>query len=306
MENEPEEEELEHMRRQLCLPTDRVIKVQQVVVVVHHIDHYFVVVTDHTENVMYVFGRHVGEDLAGVYIQDEDDWRSWKGDLLWVRLPKLFQWEGCSLAPNLMLSVNWPQVGDQLLALILADEVHGQNGLDCGAEVCSVTKAILTDGVEFDQEGMVMAPTIECSHYGRLRLLNENIQNLQRCHHLYETLGFDTFAVPEESASYAMSVGLEGFIGADTIRKRLATARDRCTVCKRVRQMKVAEQEVEDGTEEQEDEWEQQSDSEDGELECIEGPRNDLGLAVVPTYLTRNKKKKKLMEKARRCVPAKI
>jgi hypothetical protein len=306
LENEPEEEELEHMRRQLCLPTDRVIKVQQVVVVVHHIDHYFVVVTDHTENVMYVFGRHVGEDLAGVYIQDEDDWRSWKGDLLWVRLPKLFQWEGCSLAPNLMLSVNWPQVGDQLLALILADEVHGQNGLDCGAEVCSVTKAILTDGVEFDQEGMVMAPTIECSHYGRLRLLNENIQNLQRCHHLYETLGFDTFAVPEESASYAMSVGLEGFIGADTIRKRLATARDRCTVCKRVCQMKVAEQEVEDGTEEQEDEWEQQSDSEDGELECIEGPRNDLGLAVVPTYLTRNKKKKKLMEKARRRVPAKI
>ena len=170
------------------------------VVVVHHIDHYFVVVADHTENAMYVFGRHVREHLAGVYLQDKDNWRSWKRDLLWVRLPKLFRWAGSSLAPNLMLSVNWPQVGDQLLALILADKVHGQNGLDCGAVVCSVTKAILTDGVEFDQEGMVMAPTIECSHYDHLCLLNENIQNLQRCYHLYETLPSNMFVVPKESA----------------------------------------------------------------------------------------------------------
>ena len=44
--------------------------------------------------------------------------------------------------------------------------------------------------------------------------------------------------------------------------------------------MKVTEQEVEDGTEEKEDEWEQgnpNSDSEDSELECIEGQRNDRG-----------------------------
>jgi hypothetical protein len=68
---------------------------------------------------MYVFGRHVGEHLAGVYLQDEDDWRSWKGDLLWVRSAKLFRWAGSSLVPNLMLSVNWPQVGGQSLALIL-------------------------------------------------------------------------------------------------------------------------------------------------------------------------------------------
>jgi hypothetical protein len=188
-------------------------------------------------------------------------------------------------------------------------QVHEQNGLDCGAVVCLVTKALLTDGIEFDREGMAMAPTIECSHYGRLRLLNENIQNLQRCHHLYETLSTDMFTVPEESATYAMSVGLEGYLGADRIRKRLATTRDKCTVCKRVRQMKVAEQEVEDGSEEEEDEWERQnpkSDSEDSQSECMEGQRNDHSLAVVPAYLTGNKKKKKLMEKARRRVPAKI
>ncbi|KIM72887.1 hypothetical protein PILCRDRAFT_15699, partial [Piloderma croceum F 1598] len=242
---------------------------------------------------MYLFGRHVGEHLAGVYLQDEDDWRSWKGDLLWIRLPKLFKWAGCSLAPNLILAANWPQ-----------------NGVDCGAVVCSVSKVLLTDDIEFDEEGMVTAPTIECSHYGRLRLLNENIENLQRCHHLYETLSSDAFVVPEESAIYAMSVGLEGFLRADSICKHLAASRDRCTICKRVRQMKVTEQEeVEDGSEEEEDEWEQQnpkSDSEDSQLECMEGQRDDRSLTVVPAYLTRNKKKKKLLEKARRRVPAKI
>jgi len=75
--------------------------------------------------------------------------------------------------------------------------------------------------------------------------------------------------------------------------------------------MKLAEQEVEDGTEEEEeeDEWEQQNpegDSEDSQLECIEGQRNDRSLAMVPAYLTRNKKTKKLMEKARRRVPVTI
>src|ERR1700734_1329209 len=73
--------------------------------------------------------------------------------------------------------------------------------------------------------------------------------------------------------------------------------------------MKVADQEVEDSTEEDEDEWEQQnpkSGSEDSQAECIEGQRNNHDHAVVPAYLTRNKKRKKLMERARRCVPAKI
>lgn len=118
------------MRQQLCLPTDGVIKVQPVVVAVHHINHYFVVVANHAENAMYVFGRHVGQDLAGVYLQDEDDWRRWGGDLLWIRLPKLLQWEGCSPAPNLMLSVNWPQVGGQLLALslVLTDKCMSRMG----------------------------------------------------------------------------------------------------------------------------------------------------------------------------------
>ena len=63
-----------------------------------------------------------------------------------------------------------------------------------------MTKALLSNGVEFDEESIVMAPTIECPHFGRLRLLNENIQNLQRCYHLYQTLSADISNIPEQSA----------------------------------------------------------------------------------------------------------
>jgi len=54
--------------------------------------------------------------------------------------------------------------------------------------------------------------------YGRLVFSMKTSKNLQRCHHLYETLGFDTFAVPEEVRAMRCLWGLEGFIGADTIR----------------------------------------------------------------------------------------
>ena len=175
-----------------------------------------------------------------------------------------------------------------------------------------MTKALSTVGIEFNQEGEVMAPTIECAHYSRLRLLNESIENVQRCYHLYRTMPPDMFTIPEDSAVYAMSVGLENHLRADLIRKHLATTRDRCIACKQLRKMKEVEQEDE-GTEEEEedeDEWQQRNpnsdDESDDQLEWIEGPKNNRDLAVVPYYLTRNKKKKKLMAGTRRRVPAKI
>ena len=90
--------------------------------------------------------------------------------------------------------------------------------------MCSVTKSLLTNGVEFDAEGVVIAPSIECSHYGRLRLLNENIDNIRCCYHLYQTIPPENFDIPEERAIYALSVGLEDYVRANIIRKRLATA----------------------------------------------------------------------------------
>ena len=83
---------------------------------------------------------------------------------------------------------------------------------DCGAIACSVTKALLTIGIEFGDLGMIKAPTIECVHYGWLRLLNENIESVQCCYHLYQTMPAEQFIVPEDSVVYAMSVGLESVI----------------------------------------------------------------------------------------------
>ena len=107
----PEEDELSYLRQQLCLPRDEDIHLRPVVLVVYFASHYFVVVVDYEEDVMYVFGRHVAQELAGVYLQDEEDWREWQGDLLWIHLPRLFAWEGCSPMPNVILSINWFQVG---------------------------------------------------------------------------------------------------------------------------------------------------------------------------------------------------
>jgi hypothetical protein len=125
---------------------------------------------------------------------------------------------------------------------------------------------------------------------------------------MYQTIPHDVFTVPEEIAVYAMSVGLEAYINADRIRKRLATTRDKCTSCREVRQKKEAE--IEEGSQkededEDEDEWEKKNKGSDSnsERECMDGTRKH---AVVPDYLTRNKKLMKIMKGARRRVPATI
>ena len=113
----PEEIELKYFRQNMCLPTEEVADVRPVVCIVHHVNHYFTVVADFEEDVMYVFGRHITPEFAGVGFQDEDDWEQWHGDFLWVHLPKLFQWEEFSMRPNLIVSVNWCQVGVKLLVV---------------------------------------------------------------------------------------------------------------------------------------------------------------------------------------------
>ena len=112
VEEGPEEAELQHLRRQLCLPMDEEMLVRPVLFIRFFINHYFVVVVDYEEDLMFTFGRHINTDQAGVYDHDAEDWQQWQGQWLWLHLKRLFQWEGCfSRAPNRVLSVNWPQVG---------------------------------------------------------------------------------------------------------------------------------------------------------------------------------------------------
>ena len=106
----PEQAELVHLREQLCLPAAEDIDLRPVVFVVVFVDHYFVVVIDYEEDVMYVFGRHINPALAGVYPHNEEDWMGWKGHLLWSHVRKLFRWDGHSMVPNVVVSTNWPQV----------------------------------------------------------------------------------------------------------------------------------------------------------------------------------------------------
>jgi len=111
MEQGPEEAELKELRRQLCLPKDEEVPVRPVLFIRFFVNHYFVVVVDYEEDMMFTFGRHINPDLAGVYTHNEEDWHQWQGQWLWLHLQKLFQWECFSTAPNHVLSVNWEQVG---------------------------------------------------------------------------------------------------------------------------------------------------------------------------------------------------
>jgi hypothetical protein len=82
--------------------------------------------------------------------------------------------------------------------------------------------------------------------------------------------------------------------------------------CKRIHRIKLATQneDVTKGREsDEEDEWEERrtekSDDDEDDLEWIEG-LNDGNLTTLPAHLKRNKKKKKLMEGARRRIPDKF
>jgi hypothetical protein len=128
-----------------------------------------------------------------------------------------------------------------------------------------VTTALLLTGLEFDINEMIQAPTLECAHYMRLRILNYIVSKVQRCYHLYQTMLHDVNweRTPNEDAVVAVSTGLEGHIQGDRIRSRLAAIRDRCPSCKIARKRLnyiSAEQEEEssagedDGSEHLEDE----------------------------------------------------
>lgn len=103
----PEDGEVQHIRKQLCLPTEDAA-VRPVVFVVWNADHYFVAVMDYEANIMYVFGRKITKDAEGV--TEADKWDDWNGHMIWKHIPKLFGWEGCAPEPTIVYSVNWPQV----------------------------------------------------------------------------------------------------------------------------------------------------------------------------------------------------
>ena len=57
-------------------------------------------------------GDRLNVELEGVYLQDDEDWRQWRGHFLWIHLPKLFGWESRSMEPSVIFAINWEEVGD--------------------------------------------------------------------------------------------------------------------------------------------------------------------------------------------------
>jgi len=174
---------------------DEEVPVRPVLFIRFFVNHYFVVVVDYEEDMMFTFGRHINPDLAGVYTHNEEI-APVARTMVMATLAELFQWECFSTAPNHVLSVNWEQVGVIpafppfffVLFFVITFVLTGRSFTEWARlcpVACSVTKALLSNGIECDEEGYPVVPTIECAHYSRLRLLNETIDRLQHCYHLY-------------------------------------------------------------------------------------------------------------------------
>ena len=105
----PDEEELRFLRRKHCIPAENA-EIQPVVFAKWFAQHYFAVVMDYSSSIMYVFGRHITQEMEGASISD--DWMEWAGHLVWEHTARLFQWKGRTLRPSVVLAVDWFQVNE--------------------------------------------------------------------------------------------------------------------------------------------------------------------------------------------------
>jgi len=64
------------------------------------VDHYFVVVVDYEEDLMFTFERHTTSDWAGVYSHDEEDFEAVASTMVVATLQRLFNGK----------AFQWPQI----------------------------------------------------------------------------------------------------------------------------------------------------------------------------------------------------
>ncbi|KAG1732827.1 hypothetical protein EDB19DRAFT_1911847 [Suillus lakei] len=60
--------------------------------IVHHSDHFFVVIFDYERRVVHVLGRHISADAMDVDGKDPHDWNDWRGPEYWRKIGALHGW----------------------------------------------------------------------------------------------------------------------------------------------------------------------------------------------------------------------
>jgi len=96
-----------HSRKYLLLPVDEPIDHKPVIVPILNHNHYFLAIFNYLTRRAYVLGQKINEEGFVPRV----DWKSWRGEILWMRIARIFGWETQSEGV-LVSGVNWKQVCD--------------------------------------------------------------------------------------------------------------------------------------------------------------------------------------------------
>ncbi|KAG1795963.1 uncharacterized protein HD556DRAFT_1234984 [Suillus plorans] len=146
----PEEKAL--FKRNYFLPREGRCPMVPVGFIVHHSEHFFVVIFDYERRRAHILGRHISEDAMNVDGVDPHDWDDWGGPEYWRRVGELHDWSPGDISGVSVITKDWVQ-----------------NGLDCGPIACSVLEQCLASGI--DEDGHLPGFEVLCGHLLRMKIL---------------------------------------------------------------------------------------------------------------------------------------
>ncbi|KAG2116293.1 hypothetical protein DEU56DRAFT_761564 [Suillus clintonianus] len=195
--NNIEDEELEHFRRNHFVPHDGTCAMAPVGFIVHHSNHFFVVIFDYERRMAHVLGRHISADSMDVDGEDPHDWNDWRGPEYWRKIGALHGWSTGDVSDVSINPMDWEQ-----------------NGVDCGPIACSMSRETLPD---FE---------IQCGHKLRIHMLR-----VIAAHTAHEMIG-KTTSYPTRTSSIRSRMG-DTRPDCLKLLRRLIVVSATCSLCQR-------------------------------------------------------------------------
>ncbi|KAG1839613.1 hypothetical protein C8R48DRAFT_621556 [Suillus tomentosus] len=151
--NEITTEEVDLFRRNYFVPLEGKCPVVPVGFIVHHSDHFFVVIFDYQQSIAHVLGRYISDSAMDVDGIDPFNWEGWQGPEYWRRIASLHGWRIGDVTQISVIHRDWTQ-----------------NGVDCGPIACSVLEQCLASGL--DESGDLPTFEVKCGHRLRSHMLH--------------------------------------------------------------------------------------------------------------------------------------
>ncbi|KAG1859401.1 hypothetical protein C8R48DRAFT_673945 [Suillus tomentosus] len=151
--NEITTEEVNLFRRNYFVPLEGQCPVVLVGFIVHHSDHFFVVIFDYQLSVAHVLGQYISDSAMDIDGIDPFNWEGWQGPEYWRRIASLHGWRIGNVTQISVIHRDWTQ-----------------NRVDCGPIACSVLEQCLASGL--DESGDLPTFEVQCGHRLRSHMLH--------------------------------------------------------------------------------------------------------------------------------------